>query len=114
MRNDWARALTTLVVWLMVASMMYVALDRAADGMVQGVVAFLLLAGAYVTTQAIWKQSRPAELQAAEKTKRRGKVDLFMQSLDDRELAELRARLIDDTGDEQVSLDELLRQQRQQ
>ncbi|MBL8121075.1 MAG: hypothetical protein JNJ78_26475, partial [Anaerolineae bacterium] len=50
----------------------------------------------------------------AEKAKRRSRVDRMIDRMDERDLAELRARLAENNDGEMVSLDELLQEKERQ
>jgi hypothetical protein len=66
----------------------------------------LMTLAALAGTQMVWKRyaTSPEEI---EKAKRRSRIEYFLDTVDDRELAELRARLIDEQDGEMISLEEL-------
>jgi hypothetical protein len=74
-----------------------------------GIFLAIILAGSAVTaTQAIWKSKDVDDDKSAEKNKRRNNVDRVLERLSDREIEDLRARLMGDADGEAVSLDDLL------
>jgi hypothetical protein len=64
-------------------------------------------------TTAIWrdKSGTVASVEAAEKAKRHSRVERLMEQLDDRDIAELRARLAANEDGDAVPLEDLLRRQ---
>ncbi len=71
--------------------------------------AAVLIGGAALGTFAIWERDDDkTEKEEAEKAKRRSRVERMLETLDERDLAELRARLTSESDGEAVSLDELL------
>jgi hypothetical protein len=110
MRSDIPRALATLFVWLMGGGIAITALFQGmfiGGGSVVFVVLITLVA-TMGSTSFIWKDGeRERTLAASEKTKRRGRVDRFVEDLSDQERELLLTRLTESDGE--VSLEEVLR-----
>lgn len=110
MRSDIARAITTLFVWLMGTGIVLAAIFEGSSlgsGPVLFMVLFALMA-AMGSTSFIWKDGeRESAVVASEKSKRRGRVDRFVEDLSDQERELLLTRLTESDGE--VSLEEVLR-----
>lgn len=109
--NSMARMLTTVIIWGLVASVIITGMIQSYDAGGLAVLTLILGAGAAIVTEKIWAVSSESPAIAAEKAKRRSKVDRMLERLDDRELAELRARLMSEQDGEAISLEDLLDEQ---
>jgi hypothetical protein len=112
MNNNESRLMATFLVWLaftviMVAAMVTGALVNSGAFFLIGFIILVVAVG--TSTQAIWKYGSGADSgEMAEKAKRRSKVDRILDRMDESQLDELRARLLDEPDGEAVSLNELL------
>ena len=110
MSNNEARSASSFFVWTAFTIVGVAAIVNGSNmSTFTSVVLAIILAGSAVTaTQAIWKNHDTDEGKADEKHKRRTQVDRMLERLSDREIEDLRARLIADSDGEAVSLDELI------
>lgn len=109
--NSIARMLTTVIIWGLVASVIITGMIQEYDAGALAVLTLILGIGAAIVTEKIWAVSGESPVIAAEKAKRRSKVDRMLERLDDQELAELRARLMSEQDGEAISLEDLLDEQ---
>jgi hypothetical protein len=108
------RLAATVVIWLAVMMIGIAAMgfDVRPDALAWVTTVFVI--GAATSTRSIWRGARspdPVQVEM-EKAKRHGKIDRLMERLNDDDVAELRARLDGDSDGEAVSLDELMRRDR--
>ena len=110
MNNTEARVMATFFIWAAITIIAVAAMVAhiSVDGFVGIVLAMILVGSASGATNAIWKGTRVDDEQSAEKSKRRNNVDRVLERLTDREIEDLRARLIGESDGEAVSLDELI------
>lgn len=112
MSDNDARAAGTFMIWtaltIITVAAMVTNIDVNGAYLFAGIIA-LIIAGA-VTTGAIWRSGRrdSDDSHHAEKAKRNGKVERLLARLDERDLEELRSRLLSENDGETVSLEELL------
>jgi flagellar basal body-associated protein FliL len=108
MQNNEAKLGGTFFIWLAVTIIILVLLIAGQFNWIFG--AFLII-GAAIGTGSIWSGHHDTETKAdaaPEKIKRRTRVEDFVNNLNDDELEELRARLLDNADGELVSVDDLL------
>ena len=61
-------------------------------------------------TKIVWRNNTSqSAVQEVEKAKRRTRLDRMLEDMDEQELAELRERIANDTDDDPVPLDQLLK-----
>lgn len=111
--NNLSRVVSTAFIWVAMAIIMIATVDSPSinDDWVIPVMGLLVIAGGVVGTGVVWSQGwghSPGE--AAEKNKRRSRIDRFLDTVDERDLDELRARLMGEQDGEVASLDEVLRE----
>ena len=110
--NNIARVLATGIIWGaltvlgVAATLSRVALSSGALATIMTV----FIIGATIGTASVWKgasatASAPEE---SEKAKRRSRVERLMSDLDEHDIDELRYRLMGDSDDDRVSLEELI------
>ncbi|HEX2907463.1 MAG TPA: hypothetical protein VHO69_11415 [Phototrophicaceae bacterium] len=107
--SNLSRLIATAIIWgavtmIMMAMLLRPGMDLTGDTIV--VITAIMGAVAYLGTRAVWKSPYDAE-QEAEKSKRHSRVDRMLSRLSDRDVAELRARLMGDDG-EAVTMEDLL------
>jgi hypothetical protein len=107
MGNNEARLGATCFVW---TAMTIITVAMLAAGQFSFVIALVFAFAAFGTTAAMWNNriDSQEDKAQAEKAKRRGRLEKFVDQLDDEELDELRARLMSESDGEAVSLDELM------
>lgn len=107
--NNIARVLATGIIWAALTVFgvaIMVTQTTLANGPLMFIVAALVIGAASGTT-AVWNGADARK--EAEKTKRRSRVERLMSDLDERDMDELRSRLMDDpNNNETVSLEELM------
>jgi hypothetical protein len=110
MSNTEARAISSFFVWTAFTIVGVAAIVNGSNmSTFTSIILAIILAGSAVTaTQAIWKSNDADDSNSAEKNKRRNNVDRVLERLSDREIEDLRARLMADSDGEAVSLDDLL------
>jgi hypothetical protein len=110
MKNTEARAISSFFVWTAFTIVGVAAIVNGSNmSTFTSIVLAVILAGSAVTaTQSIWKSQDADDGNSAEKNKRRNNVDRILERLSDREIEDLRARLMADGDGEAVSLDDLL------
>jgi hypothetical protein len=110
--NSVSRVFATGFIWaaltILGVSMMVTHVDVSS-----GMLAFMmtvLVIGATIGTAAIWKGGDPESdvRQSSEKAKRRSRVDRLMNDLNERDIEELRYRLMSENDEDRVPLEELL------
>ncbi len=113
--NNLSRVVSTAFIWVAMAIIMVatVSSPNVNDEWVIPVMGLLVIAGGVVGTGVVWSQGWGQSAgQAAEKAKRSSRIDRFLNTVDERELDELRARLMDEQDGEVVSLEEILQERR--
>lgn len=118
MGNNFLRMLSTGLVWAAVAGMGITAMVSTNVNVEGGafvlMIAILMIGGA-AATSTIWKYGDHGDdTSEAEKAKRRSRVDRMIDRMDERDLAELRARLAENNDGEMMSLDELMQEKERQ
>ena len=110
--NNISRVFATGFIWaaltILGVSMMVTHIDVSS-----GTLAFMmsmLVIGATIGTASIWKggDSDKDIQRSSEKAKRRSRVERLMNDLDDRDIDELRYRLMNPSDDEVIPLEELI------
>ena len=111
MNNIQARVLATGLIWTALTVLGVAAMVTGASSGSMTAILFVLIVGATISTGTIWRWARPnsTAVEEAEKEKRRTRLDRMMDTLDERELEELRHRLTGDGDDERYPLEELVR-----
>jgi hypothetical protein len=115
MNETEARVASTAFVWLSFTVIAVTAMvrDLNIDNFMGAFLAFMLVIAAISSTKYIWRGVRRDDAaEEAEKTKRSGRVDRMLERLNERELDELRSRLINDSDGEAVSLEDVLQARR--
>jgi len=112
MKEHEVRLTATAVIWTAFTIVTVGALifsDRLSSGMIM-FLALLFTAAAVISTNMIWKRTNEPiiQIERSEKSKRRTRVDDMLDTMSDREVDELRMRLIADSDGEAVDLNELL------
>jgi hypothetical protein len=113
--NNLARVISTAFIWSAIAAIMMATVNspNVNDEWVIPVMALLSIGGGVVGTGVVWSQGwGHAPREAAEKAKRSSRIDRFLNTVDERELEELRARLMSEQDGEVVSLEEILQERR--
>ena len=110
--NNIARVFATGIVWGAL-TIISVAMTVSHVELSSGALLFIivpLIIGATIATGAVWKGSGSTETEkeASEKAKRRSRVERLMGDLDERDIDELRYRLMGDNDDDRVPLEELI------
>jgi len=110
--NNIARVFATGIIWGaltilgIAATVSHVELSSGALTIIMA----MLIIGATIGTGSVWRgasaTSNPQE--EAEKAKRRSRVERLMSDLDERDIDELRYRLMGERDDEPVPLEDLL------
>lgn len=110
MSNTEARAISSFFVWTAFTIVGVAAIVNGSNmSTFTSIVLAIILAGSAVTaTQHIWKSQDADDGKNLEKNKRRNNVDRLLERLSDRDIEDLRARLMADADGEAVSLDDLL------
>ena len=110
MTNMEARTISSFFVWTAFTIVGVAAIVNGSNmSTFAGIVLAIIMAGAAVTaTQSIWKSNDADDSKSTEKNKRRNNIDRVLERLSDREIEDLRARLMADSDGEAVSLDDLL------
>jgi hypothetical protein len=87
-------------------------INQVSGGTLALLTAILAVTAASATT-AVWRDRHGSAtaVEAAEKAKRHSRVERLMEQLDDRDIAELRARLAANEDGDAVPLEDLLRRQ---
>lgn len=112
--NHVSRVFATGFIWAAL-TILGVAMMVSHINLSDGILAFMmtvLIIGATIGTGAIWRggQDTREEVQArSEKAKRRSRVERLMNDLDDRDIEELRSRLMLQEDEEGIPLEELMR-----
>jgi hypothetical protein len=112
MKEHEVRLTTTAVIWSAFTIVMVAALvmsNRFSDGFI-AVLALMLTVAALAATQMVWKGSGAAlaQIERSEKAKRQSRVEQVLNTMDERELEELRIRLMSESDGEAVGFEELL------
>lgn len=109
MNNTEARVLATGLIWiaLTILGVALMVTDTAGGSM--SFMLATLIGGGTIGTAAIWRRSETSAdpLDAAEKAKRRTRVDRLMERLDEHDLDELRYRLMNEQIDVPSPQDEV-------
>jgi hypothetical protein len=110
--NNVARVFATGIIWgalTILGVAMMVTRVEVSGGMLAFVMTILII-GATIGTSAIWRSgTADADVrEQSEKSKRSSRVERLMSDLDERDIDELRFRLMGDNNDEKVSLEELM------
>ncbi len=118
MKEHEVRLTATAVIWTAFTVVMIGALifsDRLSSGMVM-FMAILFTMAALASTNMIWKRTNEPviQIERSEKSKRRTRVDDMLDTMSDREIEEMRMRLIADSDGEAVGLNELLMERERQ
>jgi hypothetical protein len=114
--QNGSRVVTTLFIWIMIAVIMLATLADShtfQEDWVIPVMGLLSIGGGVLATGFIWgwgANRSPAE--EAEKSKRRSRIERFLDTMDERELDELRSRLMSEQDGELATLDDVLREHR--
>jgi hypothetical protein len=110
--NNVSRVFGTGIVWgaLTIMSVALTVSHNAIEGGMLAFVMTILIIGATIATSAIWRggNSEAEVMEQSQKSKRRSRVERLMSDLDERDIDELRFRLMGDNNDEKVSLEELM------
>lgn len=115
--NNLARVISTAFIWVAMAIIMIATVDSPTinEAWVIPVMGLLVIAGGVVGTGVVWSQGwGHAPREAAEKAKRRSRVERVLDRMDETELEELRTRLMGEPDGEMVSLEEVLRRRKTQ
>ncbi|MBZ0281251.1 MAG: hypothetical protein K8L97_10965 [Anaerolineae bacterium] len=112
MPDNLARLLATVSIW---AAALGIMIAMAVTGQeINFIIVAIVMGTSAGATATIWGNThndRSAERES-EKSKRRSRVERMLESMDDRELEELRARLDENVDGEMVTLDEILAERR--
>lgn len=111
MNSNEARLFSTLIVWvaITVIAVALLVFNVTLEGFMAFFLPVLLFFAGMSSMRYIWRESdRGFSRERVEKTKRKSRVERLMATLDEHELAELRAQLMADYDGEAVPLDELL------
>lgn len=110
--DNLARLLATAVIWMAVTGIMISMAVTNTD--INFIIVAIVMGTGAGATASIWNASHgeKAALSQSEKSKRRSRVERLLDSMDDRELEELRARLDENVDGEMVTLDEVLAERR--
>jgi hypothetical protein len=106
-----AKVTATSVIWVGITVIMITAMltHVNVDGGLGVILGAFIIGGALFGTQAIWRSgTKEGEIERDEKSKRRSRVDQLIERLDERDIAELRARLTAPDDGEMTSLEDLL------
>ncbi len=110
--NNGARVFATGMIWAALTILGVAAMVSrvAASG---GIVVFImtaLIAGATIGTYSVWRgaNANVSAREEAEKAKRRSRIERLMDDLDERDIDELRFRLMNHDDEESVPLEELM------
>ena len=110
--NNVSRVFGTGIVWgaLTILGVAMMVTRVEVSGGAAAFMMTILIIGATIATSAIWRSgSAEADVrEQSEKSKRRSRVERLMSDLDERDIDELRFRLMGDNYDEKVSLEELM------
>ncbi len=112
--ENLARLLATCVIWLAAMGTIIALAVTGSEALNNFIVVAIVMGAAAGATIPIWtaSQGESAALRESGKSKRRSRVERMLESMDDRELEELRARLDDSVDGEMVTLDEVLAERR--
>jgi hypothetical protein len=110
--NNIARVFATGIIWGaltilgIAATVSHVELSSGALTIIMA----MLIIGATIGTGAVWKDAggSVSAKEEAEKAKRRSRVERLMSDLDERDIDELRYRLMGDSDEDRIPLDELI------
>lgn len=109
--NNVSRVFATGFIWLALTILGVAMMVNHID-ISSGTIAFMmtmLIIGATIGTAAIWKGSSPEGVrEQSEKAKRHSRVERLMNDLDERDIDELRFRLMSRDDDEAIPLEELI------
>ena len=110
--NNIARVFATGIIWGAL-TILGVAMTFSQAEVSGGLLAFMttiFIIGATIATSAVWRSNsdRADVREQSEKAKRRSRVERLMSDLDERDIDELRFRLMGDNNDERVPLEELI------
>ena len=110
--NNIARVFATGIIWGAL-TILGVAATISHVELSSGSLTFMmamLIIGATIGTGMVWKDSggTVSAKEDAEKVKRRSRVERLMSDLDERDIDELRYRLMGDRDDEPVPLEDLI------
>jgi hypothetical protein len=109
MNHTEARVGATFFIWVAFTVVSVAAIVNSSEiGGLIFLIMILLTGGAVTATQSVWKSVDTDKQGESEKSKRQGKLDRVMARLSEQDIEELRARLLEDSDGEAVSLDELL------
>lgn len=111
MGTNLTRLIATVVIWTALTAIVMTGMLTHMD--MNFIVLAIILGAGMVSTMAVWDHKSDTASQAAEKNKRRGRVDRLLDGLSDTELNDLRARL-DGSDGEMIGLDDLLTEQSRQ
>src|SRR4051812_45996617 len=110
--NNVARVLGTGIIWgalTILGVAMMVTRVEISSGMVAFMMTILII-GATIATSAVWRSgSTETDVrEQSEKAKRRSRVERLMSDLDERDIDELRYRLMGDQDEDAVPLEDLI------
>lgn len=106
MESNLARMITTAVIWTALLLMAVTAMVTKTS--VDFWMILIGLGAGMVTTMFVWDSSNRRPADSSEKSKRSGRVDSLLNKLSEAELDELRARLIESSDGEMLSLNDVL------
>ncbi len=111
MNHIQARVLATGLIWTALTVLGVAAMVTGASSGSMTAILFVLIVGATISTGTIWRsaEGNPTAIEEAEKMKRRTRLERMIDTLDEREIEELRQRLTGEQDDERVPLDQLVR-----
>lgn len=110
MKSDIARVLATLVIWMMGGGIVLATVLEGiqSSGFTVAIIAVVTLGAMLGGTRFVWGENSAAQVvEESEKSKRRGRLDRFVDDLSDQEREVLFTRLTESDGE--VSLEELQR-----
>jgi len=112
--DNLARLLATAVIWLASMGIIIALAVTGSEALNNFIVVAIIMGTAAGATASIWNAAHgeKAALSQSEKSKRRSRVERLLDSMDDRELEELRTRLDENVDGEMVTLDEVLAERR--
>jgi hypothetical protein len=110
--NNVARVFATGIVWGAL-TILGVAMMMTRVEVSSGLAAFMmtiLIVGATIATSSIWRSGNTETdvREQSEKAKRRSRVERLMSDLDERDIDELRYRLMGDQDEDAVPLEDLM------
>ena len=109
--NNIAKVIGTGIIWgaLTILGVAMMVTRASVDGGASAFMVTMLIVGATIGTAAIWRGGADADVrEQSEKAKRRSRVERLMNDLDERDIDELRYRLMGENTDESVPLEELM------